>query len=164
LSPGQKEGYSGEEFGGKSPRTIQGLQKTLYEPWNAQLTRIPLGRKGYNGRVERSHLTDDEEFYLPMILNWKDTDDLLKSAQAWQYVYNVKRGHFGKGMGGRSPLEKLQSTGYNHIHENFSLFPVLLLDDINPLLPGNDLLTMDNRPVTVKCYTHMLMQGAAGYS
>ena len=140
---------SGEEFGGKSPRTIEGLQKTLYEPWNAQLTRIPLGKKGYNGRVERSHLTDDEEFYLPMIINWKNTEDLLKSAQAWQYIYNVKRGHFGKGMGGLSPLEKLQYSGYNHIDENFSLFPVLLLDDLNPLLPGNDLLTMDTHPLNM---------------
>lgn len=135
---------SGEEFGGKSPRTLEELQKTLYEPWNAQLARIPLGRKGYNGRVERSHLTDDEEFYLPMILNWKSADDLLKSAQAWQYVYNVKRPHFGKGMGGLSPLAKLQSLGYNRIDDNFSLFPVLMLDDLNPLLPGNDVLTMDS--------------------
>jgi putative transposase len=134
---------SGEEFGGKSPRTLEGLQKDLYEPWNAQLARIPLGRKGYNGRVERSHLTDDEEFYLPLILSWKNSDDMLKSAQAWQYVYNVKRPHFGKGMGGLSPVEKLHSLGYNHLNDNFALLPVILLDDLNPLLPGNDVLTMD---------------------
>jgi putative transposase len=134
---------SGEEFGGKSPRTLEELQKALYEPWNAQLARIPLGRKGYNGRVERSHLTDDEEFYLPMILHWNDTDELLKSAQAWQYVYNVKRPHFGKGMGGLSPLAKLQSLDYNQLDDNFILFPVILLDDLKPLLPGNDVLTMD---------------------
>lgn len=79
-----------------------------------------------------------------MILNWKSADDLLKSAQAWQYVYNVKRPHFGKGMGGLSPLAKLQSLGYNRIDDNFSLFPVLMLDDLNPLLPGNDVLTMDS--------------------
>ena len=31
----------------------------------AQLCRHPLGPKGYNGRVERSHRSDDEEFYRP---------------------------------------------------------------------------------------------------
>ncbi|NLI99368.1 transposase, partial [bacterium] len=95
------------------------------------------------GRVERSHLTDDEEFYLPMILCWNDTDQFLKSAQAWQYVYNLKRPHFGKGMGGLSPLAKLQSLGCNHLDDNFILFPVILLDELNPLIPGNNLLTMD---------------------
>ena len=29
--------------------------------------RYPKGRKGYNGRVERSHRTDDEEFYVPLL-------------------------------------------------------------------------------------------------
>ncbi len=107
------------------------------------LARIPLGRKGYNGRVERSHLTDDQEFYLPCILSWNNADDMLRSAQAWQYIYNVKRPHFGKGMGSLSPLDKLRSLGYNQLNDNFILFPVLLLDDLNPLLPGNDVLTMD---------------------
>jgi hypothetical protein len=42
---------SGEELGGKSPRTLKELQKTLYESWNTELARILLGRKGYNGRA-----------------------------------------------------------------------------------------------------------------
>ena len=28
----------------------------------------------------------------------KDEKDFLSKAQAWQYVYNVKRPHFGEGM------------------------------------------------------------------
>ncbi|TKJ41346.1 hypothetical protein CEE36_08505 [candidate division TA06 bacterium B3_TA06] len=139
-----KEKRREKEFGGKSQRTLERLQETLYSPWNAVLARIPLGRKGYNGRVERSHLTDDEEFYLPCILSWNNADDMLRSAQAWQYIYNVKRPHFGKGMGSLSPLDKLRSLGYNQLNDNFILFPVLLLDDLNPLLPGNDVLTMDS--------------------
>ena len=31
------------------------------------LGRAPKGRKGYQGRVERSRRTDDEEFYIPML-------------------------------------------------------------------------------------------------
>jgi hypothetical protein len=33
----------------------------------AHLGRIPLGRKEDNGRVECSHRTDDEAFYLPCV-------------------------------------------------------------------------------------------------
>jgi len=39
--------------------------------------RYPLGRKQYNGRVERSHRTDDEEFYRPYLLDPLSTDLLL---------------------------------------------------------------------------------------
>ena len=44
------------------------LEAEYLRPLGAQLGRIPLGRKGYNCRVERSHRTDDEEFYLPCVL------------------------------------------------------------------------------------------------
>lgn len=47
-------------------------------------------------------------------------------------------------MGGLSPLAKLQSLGCNHLDDNFILFPVILLDELNPPLPANNLLTMDN--------------------
>jgi len=35
------------------------------------LKKCPKGRKGYQGRVERSHGIDDEEFYLPYLLERK---------------------------------------------------------------------------------------------
>ncbi len=51
--------------------------------------RFSLGRKGYNGRVERSHRTDDEEFYLPLLLGMADERELLKRAAQWVYYYKT---------------------------------------------------------------------------
>ena len=56
----------GEEFGGSNPKKLERLQKRYFEPLRARLVKILLGRKEHNGRVERSHRTDDEEFYYPV--------------------------------------------------------------------------------------------------
>lgn len=52
---------------------IDRLNRKVFGPLGAKLVRFPLGRKGYNGRVERSHRTDDEEFYLPLLLGMRAT-------------------------------------------------------------------------------------------
>jgi len=49
----------------------------------AKLVRIPKGRKTYNGRVERSHRTDDEEFYVPCILEITDREEFYERAAEW---------------------------------------------------------------------------------
>ncbi|MFQ6056986.1 MAG: hypothetical protein ACE5J3_13520 [Methanosarcinales archaeon] len=138
----------GEEFGGSNPHKLRELQERFYGPFNAVLNRIPKGKKEYNGRVERSHQTDDYEFYIPFILRIQNESELLKKAQAWQYIYNVKRAHFGKKMDKKTPLQKLQELGYN-LNEEFAMFPVLILDDIAPDIlthvPGNELLAQDRK-------------------
>ena len=53
-----------EEFGGSNPKNLERLQQRYFEPLGARLTKTLLGRKEHNGRVERSHCTDDEEFYV----------------------------------------------------------------------------------------------------
>lgn len=64
-------------------------------------------RPDMNGKVERTHRTDYEEFYL------KDESDSWEAKQAglFKYLayYNNQRPHFGYGMAGKTPLEKLQS-------------------------------------------------------
>ena len=54
----------GVEFGGDNPIRLARLEERVYRPYGARLCWVPKGRKGYQGRVERSHRTDDEEFYL----------------------------------------------------------------------------------------------------
>ena len=136
----------GEEFGGSNPEKIKRLNDKYYAPLNAKLNRIPKGKKEYNGRVERSHRTDDEEFYLPFILDVKNEKNFLSKAQGWQYIYNVKRAHFGEKMNGRTPLQKLKECGYYWLNEEFAMFPVLMLDDVSTEIVfnwgGNELLTM----------------------
>jgi len=36
------------------------------------------GRKGYQGRVERSHRTDDEEFFLPCLGRMKTVEECTR--------------------------------------------------------------------------------------
>jgi hypothetical protein len=64
----------GEEFGGKSLRKLQRLQKRIFDAANVQLKRIRKGR-WIDNHVERTHHTDDEEFHAPtstQIINLED--------------------------------------------------------------------------------------------
>lgn len=145
----------GQEFGGDNPDQIVHLSQQFLEPLDGQLKRYPKGRKGYNGRVERSHRSDDEEFYRPYLLNLSDVSDFLTYAQRWTYFYNTLRPHFGDGMDGRSPLAMLQDLSYTG-HQAIAAFPPVLLDDMSTDLlmacdpeDGNDLLAHYKVPFTI---------------
>jgi putative transposase len=136
----------GQEFGGDNPDRVLRLSQQFLRPLNAQLRRYPKGRKQYNGRVERSHRTDDEEFYRPYLLNIASVPDFLYYAQRWIYFYNVVRPHFGADMKARTPLAVLCDLGYTGDHA-IATFPPILLDQISTSLiaacdpeAGNDLL------------------------
>jgi len=132
----------GQEFGGDNPKKLRELNKEYYQPYGAILGRAPKGRKGYQGRVERSHRTDDEEFYIPLLPKINEEKELLEWAGKWIYWYNVKRPHFGEKMDGKPPLLKLRYLGYN-LPEEFACFPPIILDNVSTFLAvrgGNDLL------------------------
>jgi len=136
----------GQEFGGDNPNQIASLEERFLRPLKGQLKRYPPGRKGYNGRVERSLRADDEEFYRPYLLQMENEGDFLNMVARWVYFYNVLRPHLGAGMEKRTPLEILRHLGYNG-PDWIALFPPLLLDTISVDLllsfdpeGGNDLL------------------------
>ena len=136
----------GQEFGGDNPRHVEELSRRFLMSLGGALRRYPLGRKGYNGRVERRHRTDDEEFYRPYLLQVHNVRRFLKFSAHWVYVYNVLRPHSGVGMDHQPPLAVLQRLGYTG-DERIALFPPVLLDDISTDLllsccpeTGNDLL------------------------
>lgn len=58
-----------------------------------------------NGKVERSHRSDQEEFY--QLLTYKDDVDLNKKLEAWEQYYNYDRPHGA--FKGRTPYEVLRS-------------------------------------------------------
>ena len=64
---------------------------------------IPPGVKELNGKVERSHRTDEDEFF------WKCSYESLETFQTsltqWIYAYNYYRPH--SSLGGKTPMEKL---------------------------------------------------------
>lgn len=47
-----------------------------------------------NGVVERSHRTDEEEFYQETDINYKNLDEINKKLSIWLEYYNSKRLHF----------------------------------------------------------------------
>jgi transposase len=136
----------GQEFGGDNPVRVAQLSARYLEPLQGQLRRYPMGRTGYNGRVERSHRSDDEEFYAPYLLQATDQQHFLALSYRWLYVYNVLRPHFGVGMQHSTPLAALRNSGYTG-DQRIALLPPILLDSISADLllscdskDGNDLL------------------------
>jgi transposase InsO family protein len=54
-----------------------------------------------NGKVERSHRTDKDEFY--QLLTYHDDLDLEKKPADWERFYNHERTHHGYRTRGRTP-------------------------------------------------------------
>lgn len=62
----------------------------------AEITRGEVANRvhcGENAHLERSHRTDDEEFYIPRVLQIKSEADLLNEAMGYIYYYDNVRGH-----------------------------------------------------------------------
>lgn len=65
---------------------------------------IKPGTPRLNGKVERSHGTDKEEFY--QMIEYKGDVDLQKKIQIWENFYNYQRPHGG--LKGKTPYEVLK--------------------------------------------------------
>ncbi len=131
----------GEEFGGSNPQKLHRLQERYYAPLGARLARIPLGKKEHNGRVERSHRTDDEGFDLPFLDQVPTEAGFLHKAAGWVCSYNLERPHYGEGMDGKPPFQVLRELGHG-LPREVALFPPLALGRISAdwaLRVGNDL-------------------------
>ncbi len=118
----------GEEFGGKSRQKITDLRKLL-KPLGATIHQNHKGQSQENGFVERSHRTDDEEFYIPRLSTIKTNNQFFLEALNWEWYYNTKRDHSGEGMNS-TPYQKLQKQFY-WIPKDICAFPPLLLDNIS---------------------------------
>ena len=58
-----------------------------------------------NGKVERSHRTDQTEFY--QLLMYTDDIDLHAKLKAWEDFYNYDRPHLS--LDGKTPYEVMKS-------------------------------------------------------
>lgn len=83
---------NGEEFGGKSPIKIRELRKLL-SGFGCRVIQNDKGHPEQNAHLERSHLTDDDEFYRPRALAIHSVEDLLNEATGYIYYYNNVRDH-----------------------------------------------------------------------
>jgi transposase InsO family protein len=68
---------------------------------------IPPRTPRLNGKVERSHQTDDQEFY--DLQRYATRADLHRAFGRWLWHYNHTRIHTGAGMQGRTPLQALRA-------------------------------------------------------
>jgi len=73
----------------------QGLEHIYIKPRTPQL----------NGKVERSHRTDQTEFY--QLLTYTDDVDLSSKLEAWENFYNYDRPHMS--LQGKTPYEVMRS-------------------------------------------------------
>ena len=74
----------------------KGIRHVYIKPRSPQL----------NGKVERSHRTDQEEFY--QLLTYTDDVDLNKKLAEWERFYNLERPHGA--FNGKTPYEALKSS------------------------------------------------------
>ena len=65
--------------------------------------QIPRGCPQSNGKVERSHRTDADEFYRRMI--FRSPAELAQQLRQWEYEYNHRRPHLA--LRGHTPAERL---------------------------------------------------------
>lgn len=102
--------YTGESKTGylKEPKihpfTLRCMEKGIYHKLN------PPANPKKNGKVERSHRTDEEEFWrlLPIsLLLTYDLGKVAKLRKKYDNLYNNHRPHMG--INGLTPLQKLRS-------------------------------------------------------
>jgi len=88
----------GHEFQAKFHWHVEdkGMRHSYIKPRSPQL----------NGKVERSHRTDQEEFY--QLLTYTGDVDLNKKLKAWENFYNFNRPHGA--FDGKTPYEALKCT------------------------------------------------------
>jgi len=83
---------NGEEFGGKSWVKVKELRK-LISGFGCRLIQNHKGHPEENAHLERSHRTDDDEFYKLRALALSSEQDLLEEAMGYIYYYNNLREH-----------------------------------------------------------------------
>ena len=83
---------NGEEFGGKSWMKVKDLRK-LISGFGCSLIQNHKGHCEENAHVERSHRTDDDEFYIPRVYYFINEHSLLDESLGYNYYYNNVREH-----------------------------------------------------------------------
>ena len=107
--------------------------KRKQKKWNNHLCKYDVyvydteGAKWKQNLVERSHKTDDEEFYCPRGSYINTITEFFLEAQFWIIYFN-NRSHSGIGMNGLSPKQKLEKIGIINAKQICN-FPCLILDD-----------------------------------
>lgn len=117
---------NGVEFCSGSPRKALDWNNTL-KPLNAAIYPYNPYWDIRKNLIERSHRTDDEEFFIPRGEFIRSEDDFLREAQSYGHYWNTNRSHSGVGMDGRTPLEVVKQSGLFGA-DCLTQIPILILD------------------------------------
>ena len=120
----------GEEFGGKSWVKITELKK-LISGFGCRLIQNHKGHPEENAHLERSHRTDDEEFYIPRVLKIDSEAKLLDEALGYNHYYNNFREH--SSLDYSTPFAHLKRQ-LPHIDDNIRFVVPILLDTVSTAL------------------------------
>jgi transposase len=117
---------NGEEFGGKSWLKVKELRRLL-SGFGCRLIQNHKGHPEENAHLERSHLTDDEEFYQLRALAIHSEQDLLDEATGYLYYYNNVREH--SSIGDQPPFAHLQQQ-MPHLDDHIRYLRPFMLDHV----------------------------------
>jgi transposase InsO family protein len=133
---------NGEEFGGKSWLKVAELRK-LIGGFGCRLTQNHKGHCEENAHLERSHRTDDDEFYIPRTMAITSEKALLDEALGYIYYYNNLREH--SSLANQTPFDYLKQQAPD-IDEAIRYVQPILLDTASVRLgpwSGYDVLTQN---------------------
>lgn len=121
------------------------------DEWNNLLACMNAGVYSYEpsfdirkNLIERSHLSDDEELYIPRGMYMKTKKAFIKEVTDYTPYWNTQRPHSGIGMIDRTPYKVVRESGLPGTAKLLS-FPMLILDDvINQLKTCTKILMVDD--------------------
>jgi transposase len=117
----------GEEFGGKSFMKLTELRK-LIAGFGCRLIQNHKGHPEENSHLERSHRTDDDEFYIPRALRITGEQSLCDEAMGYIYYYNNLREH--SSLNNLTPFEYLKKQ-MPEIDDSIRFVLPIMLDKVS---------------------------------
>jgi transposase len=153
---------NGEEFGGKSWMKVKELRK-LIAAFGCRLIQNHKGHCEENAHLERSHRTDDDEFYIPRVLQIKSEKDLLYEAHGYIYYYNNLREH--SSLDYQAPFQYLTQQ-VPTINQHMKYAQPILLDTVSTKIgdwSGYNVLAQ-NRVTTVQGVFFFSKEVQCGYA
>ena len=115
----------------------------LLKPLNAKTDSYNPNHDVRKNLIERSHKTDDEEFYIPRGNLIKNAKDFIVEADWYVKYFNGTRSHSGKNMKGMTPLEKLKACGIYNANVVLE-FPTMILEKhIKDIKKTNEIIRLN---------------------